>query len=196
MQQLFDLINQAGGGAAVGQIAQRVGLTPQQTEQAMQAMLPALAGGIKKQAQANPAALGQALDNRRAQMMVDRPDELVSVEGIAQGNAVLGQLFGSKEVSRTVAQHAAQQTGIAPDKLKLLLPILATLAAGAMTKRAGGAGGLGDLLGGMLGGASGASQRPAQGASGLGGLAGMLDLDKDGNPLDDIMGMAGKLFGR
>jgi hypothetical protein len=26
-------------------------------------------------------------------------------------------------------------------------------------------------------------------------FASMLDLDKDGNPLDDIMGMAGKLFG-
>ena len=29
-----------------------------------------------------------------------------------------------------------------------------------------------------------------------GGLAGMLDLDGDGNPLNDIIGMAGKLFGR
>jgi hypothetical protein len=27
-------------------------------------------------------------------------------------------------------------------------------------------------------------------------FASMLDLDKDGNPLDDIMGMAGKLFGK
>lgn len=179
MQQLLDLINQSGGGAAVGKIAQRVGLTPQQTQQAIQAMLPALAGGIKKQAQANPVALGQALGSLRAEAMVDRPDELVSVEGIAQGNAVLSQLFGSKDVSRTVAQHASQRTGIAPDKLKLLLPILATLAAGAMAKRAAGA--------------AGAEQRPTEGAA---GLAAMLDLDKDGNPLDDIMGMAGKLFGR
>lgn len=27
-------------------------------------------------------------------------------------------------------------------------------------------------------------------------FASMLDLDKDGNPIDDIMGMAGKLFGQ
>jgi hypothetical protein len=38
----------------------------------------------------------------------------------------------------------------------------------------------------------------AKGNSGQGaaGLLGLLDQDGDGNPLDDIMGMAGKLFGR
>ena len=43
------------------------------------------------------------------------------------------------------------------------------------------------LLGGLLG-QGGASRAP--------GLAGMLDLDGDGNPLDDIIGMAGKMAGR
>jgi len=47
------------------------------------------------------------------------------------------------------------------------------------------------------------TERPARGqaacrgqtASGdSGGLASMLDLNKDGNPLDDILGMAGKLM--
>lgn len=39
-------------------------------------------------------------------------------------------------------------------------------------------------------------RRPAGGLGSLGGLASMLDLDGDGNPLDDILGMAGKLTGR
>jgi hypothetical protein len=39
----------------------------------------------------------------------------------------------------------------------------------------------------MLGG-----QAAARG--GAPGLASMLDLDRDGNPLDDILGMAGKLM--
>ena len=55
---------------------------------------------------------------------------------------------------------------------------------------AGGAaqgGGLGGILGQVLGGAGA--------AGGLGGLASMLDLNGDGNPLDDIIGMAGKLRG-
>ena len=43
------------------------------------------------------------------------------------------------------------------------------------------------MLGGLLGG--GGQAAPAGG--GLGGLASMLDMDGDGNPLDDLMGMAG-----
>lgn len=34
------------------------------------------------------------------------------------------------------------------------------------------------------------------GEGSLSNFASMLDMDKDGNPLDDIMGMAGKLFGK
>jgi hypothetical protein len=49
-------------------------------------------------------------------------------------------------------------------------------------------GGLGGLLGGLLG---GHGAKPAGGAS---GLASMLDLNGDGNPLDDIMRMAGKVM--
>jgi hypothetical protein len=52
-------------------------------------------------------------------------------------------------------------------------------------------GGLGDLLGGMLGGqASGAGRTSGTG----GGLGSMLDLNGDGNPLDDILKMAGKVL--
>jgi hypothetical protein len=191
MQQLIDLMGGAGGQAALGPIAQRVGLTPEQTQAAMQALLPALAGGMKKQVQAGNA---DALQHPRSATIVDRPEALGGDEAIQHGNAVLGQLFGSKDVSRTVASHASQQTGIGADKLKLLLPILATLATGAMAKQAGGAGGgLGGLLGGLAGAATGGTAAPQPRRAG--GLAGMLDLDGDGNPLDDIMGMAGKVIG-
>lgn len=190
MQQLFDLISGAGGHAALGPVAARLGLTPEQTQMAMKALLPALAGGMRKQVQADPAHLERTLTNSGAHEVIDRPHEVAGDQGIQRGNAVLGGVFGSKEVSRQVAQHASAQTGIAPDKLKALLPILATLAAGAVAKQGGGhAGGLGGLLGGLAGAGS------TTGTNRAGGLAGMLDMDGDGNPLDDIMGMAGKIFG-
>lgn len=44
-------------------------------------------------------------------------------------------------------------------------------------------GGLGGLLGGLLGGGGG---------GGYGGLSSMLDMNRDGNPLDDILRMAGR----
>ena len=73
--------------------------------------------------------------------------------------------------------------------------MLAMVAAGYMAKHLGanntptapaGGGGLGGLLGGLLGGQTGSSP-----AGGVGGLAGMLDLNNDGNMLDDVMRMAG-----
>ena len=121
---------------------------------------------------------------------------------VNRGNDVLGQIFGSKDVSRTVAQNAASRTGLDPTLLKKMLPVLAMAVAGFMAKQqgagaaarrpsaSGGLGSLGSLLGGLLGG--GRSGAPAGAAAGLGGLASMLDLDGDGNPLDDIMDMVGK----
>ena len=76
-------------------------------------------------------------------------------------------------MSRTVAQNAASQSGLDPSVLRKMLPMVAMLVAGYMAKQGGvGAG--------------------APASSGGGGLASMLDLDGDGNPLDDILNMAGK----
>ena len=112
----------------------------------------------------------------------------------------IGQIFGSKDVSRTVAGQAAAQTGIDTGILKQMLPMLAMMAAGYMAKQGGqdGAngglsGGLGGMLGNVLGGAMGGGAAPS--AGGLGGIGKMLDMDGDGNPLDDIMGMVNKMRG-
>jgi len=46
------------------------------------------------------------------------------------------------------------------------------------------------VLGSVLG---GGGQQAAPAGGGLGSLGSLLDMDGDGNPLDDIIGMAGKL---
>ena len=100
------------------------------------ALLPAILGGFKKQAQAQPAGLdglggllgqlggGGLLD----QVLAPQPTD------VSQGNDVLGQIFGSKDVSRTVAQNAASQTGLDPALLEKMLPMLAMLVAGSTTR--------------------------------------------------------------
>ena len=118
---------------------------------------------------------------------------------VSRGNDVLGQIFGSKDVSRTVAQNAASQSGLEPSLLKKMLPMLAMLVAGYMAKqRSAGAaqpsqtgGGLGDMLGSLFGGQTAGAGSASPGAP-VGGLASMLDLNGDGNPLDDILRMASK----
>ncbi len=111
----------------------------------------------------------------------------------APGNNVLGQIFGSKDVNRAVAQNAAAQSGQDPSLLKKMLPMLAMLVAGYMAKKRGasagttaGAGGLGGMLGGLLGG------RQSADSSDDDDLGGLLDMGGQRNPLDEIMGRLGR----
>lgn len=210
---MMDILKQSG---AIGSIAQQLGVNEQIAQTGAEALLPAILGGFKKTAQAQPSGLeglGGILGQLGGGGLLD---SVLSPEPtpVEKGNDVLGQIFGSKDVSRSVAGHASQQTGLDSSLLKQMLPILAMLVAGYMAKQAGGeqggglggligsvlgggqasgGGGLGGMLGNVLGGALGGGQQAAPAGGGLGGLGSLLDLDGDGNPLDDIIGMAGKL---
>ncbi|MBJ7501744.1 MAG: DUF937 domain-containing protein [Sphingopyxis sp.] len=195
---LTDILAQAGG---IESMAKELGIPPAMAKQGADALLPAILGGFKKQAQAGGGgaeglgALGGLLGQLGGGGLLD------SVLGsqptpVSQGNEVLGQIFGSKDVSRSVAGQAAAQTGIDTGILKQMLPMLAMMAAGYMAKQGGqggAGGGLGGMLGNVLGGALGGGTAPS--AGGLGGIGQMLDMDGDGNPLDDIMGMVNKMRG-
>lgn len=194
---LTDILAQAGG---IESMAKELGIPPAMAKQGADALLPAILGGFKKQAQSGGGVegLGGLLGQLGGGGLLD------SVLGsqptpVSQGNDVLGQIFGSKDVSRTVAGQAAAQTGLDSGILKQMLPILAMMVAGYMAKQGGQggeSGGLGGMLGNVLGGAMGGGAAPsAGGLGGLGGLGKMLDMDGDGNPLDDIIGMVGKMRG-
>ncbi len=187
---ILDVLQQSGG---IETMARELGVNESVAQAGAAALLPSILGGFKKTTQAQPTGLdglGGLLGQLGGGGLLD------SVLGsqptpVNQGNEILGQIFGSKEVSRTVAAGAEQQTGISSDLLKKMLPIVAMMVAGYMAKQSGdnsgNGGGLSGLIGGLLGGGSKAS------SGGLGGLGSLLDLDGDGNPLDDIIGMAGKL---
>ncbi len=197
---LTDILAQAGG---IESMAKELGIPPAMAKQGADALLPAILGGFKKQAQSGGGVeeLGGLLGQLGGGGLLD------AVLGsqptpVNQGNEVLGQIFGSKDVSRTVAGQAAAQTGLDTGILKQMLPMLAMMVAGYMAKQGGQggdsgglSGGLGGMLGNVLGGAMGGGAAPSAGGmgGGLGGLGKMLDMDGDGNPLDDIMGMVNKM---
>jgi len=190
--QIDDILAQMGG---IGAMARELGVSESQAASGAAALLPAILGGFKKQAQAQPTGL-DGLGGLLGQLGGgDLLDDVLSPRptNVNRGNDVLGQIFGSKDVSRTVAQNAASSSGLDLSVLKKMLPMLAMLAAGFMSgggkaaaQPTSAGGGLGDLLGGLLGGGG------AGGGGALSGLASMLDMDGDGNPLDDILSMAGK----
>jgi hypothetical protein len=208
--QITDILAQAGGLQAM---ARELGISEGDAAKGAAALAPAILGGFKKQAQAEPSGLeglGGMLGQLGgggllSQVLAPEPTD------VSRGDDVLGQIFGSRDVSRAVAANASSQSGIDQGVLKKMLPMLAMMIAGYMaTQRgagtttasaAGAGGGLGGLLGGLLGGGGasiGGSSAGGVGSgatSGLGGLASMLDMNGDGNPLDDILRMAGKRLG-
>ncbi len=194
------ILDVLGGAGGIAQIAQELGIDQQTAMTGAAALLPAVLGGFKKQAQAQPAGLEGLAGMLGGLGGGGLLDAVLSPQAtpIDQGNAVLGKIFGSPDVSRQVAGQASSSTGISPELLKKLLPIVAMAAAGMMAKSASAGnaaapaqGGLGGLIGQVLGGLTGGGAAAPSG--GLGGLASMLDMDGDGNPLDDILGMAQRM---
>jgi len=200
--QVTDILDQTGG---LTSMARELGISESQAASGAAALLPAILGGFKKQAQVQPTGvegLGGLLGQLGGGSLLDEVLAPAPTD-VNRGNDILGQIFGSKDVSRTVAQNAAAQSGLDQGLLKKMLPMLAMLVAGYIAKQrstgdagqpSSAAGGLGGLLEGVFGGQAAGASSATPGAA-PGGLASMLDLNGDGNPLDDIMRMAGKALG-
>jgi hypothetical protein len=182
---ILDSIMKAGNGAAVRQLGSQFGLDEAQTASALSALVPALSAGLRQNAQSPDGLSGlvSALSGGAHQRYINDPAVLGEAGTVADGNGILGHVFGSKDVSRQVAARAGAQTGLGPEVMKRMLPLVAALVMGAMSRQAAPAGG---------------SART--GGAGAGGLlemlGGALDRNRDGSALDDILGTIGRTFGR
>jgi len=211
---LMDMIMGAAGGQAPQQMGQQFGLDAGQSQGAIAALLPAISSALKQNT-ASPqglAGLIGALQKGSHDQYLDNPAQLNQAGAVTEGNAILGHLFGSKEVSREVASRASASSGVDASFLKKMVPMVAMMAMGSLGKqtRGGGglqsaltgmamqqlmgggakAGGLGGLLGGLMGGGRRAqTQQRQQHQNGMGMLGKMLDADGDGSTMDDILGM-------
>ena len=213
---LLDMIMQAQGGGAVQQIAQKFGIGEDQAQSAIGAVLPMLAGAMQQNVQGGglEGLLG-AMQGGNHEKYLDDPSALLSPEGVQDGNGILGHLLGGKEVSRQLASHASAQSGVSSDIIKQMLPVVAGLLMGGMSRQAnsggllgqalgaamggGGGGGIASVLGSLLGGGGSPEpqQQQASAASGILGMLGpLLDQNHNGSALDDILGMAGQFLGR
>lgn len=183
----MDLQDLLSNPQIIEQLARSAGTGPQEAKTGLEALLPAVTKGISR----NPGtgsgleALVKALGSGGHERYLDAPDLLGQADTRDDGNAILGHIFGSKDVSRNVAGHAAQGSGLDSALLKKMLPIVASLAMSALSRGSqGGAalqqesgGGLGDLLGPILG-----------------GLVGGGGAQQDDSPLDDILDLAKKFL--
>ncbi len=181
--ELIDLLQQAHGGNALGAIGGQFGLDETQTAAAVQELAPVIAAGLRRnmaQSPENVVTLVQALQKGNHSQYLDNTDAVQFGSVANDGNAILGHIFGSKDVSREVAMRAAGSSGIGSSIMKQLLPVIASMVIGSLTKKMTGGGmsapaprrgggGLGDILGQVLGGGSGRS-----GGGGLGDILGQV----------------------
>ncbi|MEN8259760.1 MAG: DUF937 domain-containing protein [Pseudomonadota bacterium] len=182
---IFDMILKEIGGSGLAQVARKAGISEQDLTNVFSRLVPSVTQGIKNNA-SDPAGAQQllnALENGNHQRYLDKPESLDQPETIEDGNAILGHIFGSKDISRSVAGQTANETGVDEGIVKKILPIVASVAMGALSKQASGSG----LHAAQLQGGSGSDSM-------MGLLGSFLDADKDGDVTDDLLDMAKKLF--
>jgi hypothetical protein len=109
--ELTDLIGQMGG---LQSMARELGVSEAQAASGTASLLPSILSGLKKQAQAAPQGfdLGGLLGQLGGGALLDN---VIAKEptDVSKGNDVLGTIFGSKDVSRAVAQHVVQGIPVA-----------------------------------------------------------------------------------
>jgi len=175
---LLDTLLNAAGGSAVPELSRKFGISEDQARTAIGALAPAINGSIKRNAGSPEGAdaLMRALSSGRHAEYVENPSKLVQEETIQDGNGILGHLFGSKDVSRQVARKASGQTGLSEDILKRMLPVVAAMVMGSLSRQAS---------------TSGVQNQSLPQTGGLPGvLSSFLDADRDGSVLDDVLGFA------
>jgi len=172
---LLDTILTAGGGNALQQLALRGQVTEAESTDAVSRMLPALTNSLHANAarEGGLETLMWALTRGHHQRYLEEPASLAQGATIEDGNKILGHLLGSPDASRQVAAQVASDSGIDVGAVKRMLPLMATLTMGALSKQSQSSGlmemftgetlsGSGiqsgkKLLEGLLGNASGAS---------------------------------------
>jgi hypothetical protein len=152
---------------------------------ALSVLVPALAAGLHQTMLSTRglAALLSSLGGGGHQRYVDDASTLTRPEAITDGNDILGDIFGSKAVSRLVAGRAAELTGIGASVLERMLPVVAAMAMGALAKEV---------------------MRPVTPRTGfrpggntlLGMLSPMLESNCDGSMGDVAFGLAGRVAER
>ncbi|MPV86621.1 DUF937 domain-containing protein [Ostreibacterium oceani] len=191
MQQLIEMLLGQQNQSNVTDIMQQFGLDEQQAQKAIGSLLPAISQGIGQQAQnQNTDIIAQIAQAKQQQYLDDDNARLYDEPAVQEGNAILAQILGSKDNSRALASDAAQQTGLDSQVLKKILPMVASMAMGALGKQAGQQGmqqnlqqnpnSVMDLVGSLLGGTQ--QQQGNQGAN------------NNGFGLDDVMNLASKFL--
>jgi len=182
MAGLIDMI--INNPTIVKTISKQVGINLDDAGSIIGKLAPILMGGAKSNLESDKdsGTLIKHIESNNYAEMFDKPEEVIKQgEFTNMGNEILSELTGSKENSRKVAKHLQEETGISDSIIKSILPMLAPMIIGALTKKS-----MPTL-----------NNNSTQDSSGIEGmLRNLIDQDNDGSMIDDVMGMATKFIFR
>ncbi len=198
MSSIFDTVTQQIAGGNLTELSQHIGADEATTQQAVQAAIPMLLGGLARNA-SDPngaSSLATALGEHADGSALGGLGGLLGGAGASAGAGILGHIFGSRR--STVEQGVGQATGLQGQQVGKLLMVLAPIVMAALARRQQATPATADQVPAPVdpGALPDVLNREAQEAqkrvpAGLGGLIGMLDRDGDGNPLNDLGRMLG-----
>jgi len=130
---MLETLRRSGGLEAIGV---EVGISPAESLAAAEALLPALMEGLRQldEREGHPGGLVALLERHGGFALAHAVMEPGPTEA-ERGNVLLAGLFGDRELSRVVAGHAAERTGIDPHVMRQVLPRLAMLLGGYVAAR-------------------------------------------------------------
>lgn len=182
MSNILDLIFADENKSILNELQNKFDLDETQTRSAVQELIPALSRGLQNNTSSAQGmdSLLEALRTGEHKKYMEQPDNLGTPSTQKEGNDILGHIFGDKKVSREVASRASQKAGVSGTLLKKMLPIVATIVMGALSKKM------------MGGGGSNRTQDNTLQANSGGLLTSLLDSDRDGSIWDDVLGLAAR----
>ena len=131
---ILETMLSAGGGGAVKQLATQFGITAPQATTAATALLPALAGGLQERlASGDAGGITDLLKSGTLTKFANNPSTLATPGALQQGNALLGTIFGSGDLSNLTSM-VAEKAGIGSGVVGNMLPIATTLFASFLSK--------------------------------------------------------------
>jgi hypothetical protein len=114
-------------------LATQFGLSPAQTQAAMQAIIPALSHGLQRAAQ-NPGALGGVVSEMANGAHAGAyADPSQTGAAAASGTGALGQIFGSPQITAQIGQQISRVSGVSPQIVAGLLPAVASIVIGGLS---------------------------------------------------------------
>ena len=182
-------------GQDLGQLAEQVGGNEGQVKNGVMAALPAMLTALSKNTGTEKGAqeLNNALETKHDGSILNNLSGYLSNPDLKDGAGILNHLFGSQtsNVATAVSQSSGLDSNGSMKMLQMLAPVLMGML-GQQKKQnnldAEGIGNLTSMLASNFGSEAGASGI-------IDVVTNLLDANKDGNVMDDIMGMVGKLFG-